>query len=921
MGEKEGTRGLQLRLIEAITRAQANFITGVDFREVSESLLSDILDLTESEYGFIGEVLYTTEGKPFLKVHAITNISWDEKTRTFYEQKAPGGMEFFNLKTLFGEVITTGEPVISNDPAADPRRGGTPEGHPTLRAFLGLPIEVGKRLVGVAGVANRPGGYDLKIVHFLQPLLNTIGQLIEAKRSSIERTKIEGDLRRALAELSAIHQNAPILMLVVDPERRVRKVNGAVSLFTGLGEEEMIDRREGEALRCLHHLDDPQGCGFGPECTTCGIRLAIEETFSTGRSLRNVEVWIPYARGEEVGRACFLVNTAHLKVDPDERVLICLQDISDLKRTEAELRLSEEKAFKAFQASPAWLVISSLEEGRYLEVNEAFLRSTGFTREEVIGRSALELNIWADPGERAGLVSELKERGSVRGREVTLRRKSGEPINVLLSAEIIEIGGVKYMLSASLDITERRRQEEAPRRSEERYRTLVEGSIDAIALLDPERRILSCNQAFCQLFGYERQEVEGRSIRIVHRSDESFRSFGELAYPVIKEKGSFRGEWTFVRKDGAEIEAEVVLSTLRSPEGSIAGYVSISRDMTERKRAEQERAILQEQLRQSQKMEAIGRLAGGIAHDFNNILTVIKGSCQLSLLGLHEKDPLYVHLKEIEQSADRAADLIRQLLAFSRKQVLEPRVLDLNGIVKNLEKMLRRILGEDIELVTFLGEEIGRVKVDPGQMEQAIINLAVNARDAMPKGGKLTIETADIELDEDYAKRHVGVIPGAYVMLSISDTGIGMTPEIQERIFEPFFTTKERGKGTGLGLSTVYGIVKQSGGNIWVYSEPGRGTTFKIYLPRVEGPLEERREEASSEVSRGSETILVIEDEEIVRKLAVRLLKRQGYNVLEAPDGGKAFMLCESYREPIHLILSDVVMPGVSGRELVERLQ
>jgi nitrogen-specific signal transduction histidine kinase len=345
-------------------------------------------------------------------------------------------------------------------------------------------------------------------------------------------------------------------------------------------------------------------------------------------------------------------------------------------------------------------------------------------------------------------------------------------------------------------------------------------------------------------------------------------------------------------------------------------------DITDRKRAEHEMKALEEQLRQSQKMEAIGRLAGGIAHDFNNILTIIKGYSQLSLSELKEGHPLRENLEGINKSTDRATDLIRKILAFSRRQVMEMKVLDLNTLLMDLDKLLHRVIGEDIELVAVLAEDLGRVKVDPGQIEQVILNMAVNAKDAMPNGGKLTIETTNAELDGAYARSHLAVAPGRYVMLSVSDTGVGMSPEIKERIFEPFYTTKEKNKGTGLGLSTVYGIVKQSGGNIWVYSEVGQGTTFKIYLPREEEePLEEVREKVvKEELLRGSETVLVVEDEEELRKLAVRFLQKQGYKVLEASQGDEALSIYGRHDEPIHLLVTDVVMPGMSGRELSERL-
>ncbi|HUL29930.1 MAG TPA: ATP-binding protein, partial [Thermodesulfobacteriota bacterium] len=353
----------------------------------------------------------------------------------------------------------------------------------------------------------------------------------------------------------------------------------------------------------------------------------------------------------------------------------------------------------------------------------------------------------------------------------------------------------------------------------------------------------------------------------------------------------------------------------------IAGAVANAQLYAERVQAEDQRAALEEQLRQSQKMEAIGRLAGGIAHDFNNLLTVIKGYTQLSLARIDGDKPLEEDIEEIEKAGDRAADLTRQLLAFSRRQIMELRLLDLNSLLKNLDKMLRRVIGEDVELITVMAKDLGRIKADPGQIEQIMMNLAVNARDAMPDGGRLIIETANAELDAAYAHTHVSISPGRYVMISVSDTGIGMTPQVKDRIFEPFFTTKERGKGTGLGLSTVYGIVKQSDGSVWVYSEPGKGTTFKIYLPRVDdSPKELEEKETKKESPRGRETILIVEDEAEVRKLTRLILLRQGYKILEAGSGEEAMKICQEGRGPFHLLLTDVVMPQMNGRQLGEQL-
>jgi signal transduction histidine kinase len=355
--------------------------------------------------------------------------------------------------------------------------------------------------------------------------------------------------------------------------------------------------------------------------------------------------------------------------------------------------------------------------------------------------------------------------------------------------------------------------------------------------------------------------------------------------------------------------------------------IAFTADITERKRAEAGRARAEEalrqseeQLRQAQKMEAVGRLAGGVAHDFNNVLSVILSYGELIIGDLNPADPLRADIEEIRKAASRAAGLTHQLLLFSRQQIAEPKVMDLNVVLTSMDKMLQRILGEDVELVSVPSKSAGRVKVDPSHVEQVILNLVVNARDAMPTGGKLTIETANVVLDEDYAHTHLPARAGPHVMMAVSDTGMGMDRVTQARIFEPFFTTKEKGKGTGLGLSTVFGIVQQSGGNIWVYSEPGKGTTFKVYLPRVDAEVDVLTPSVAPATLRGTETILLAEDEEQVRSIVLNVLRRQGYHVIAAQNGGEALLLSERHSGTIDLLLTDVVMPTMSGPELAKRL-
>jgi len=457
-----------------------------------------------------------------------------------------------------------------------------------------------------------------------------------------------------------------------------------------------------------------------------------------------------------------------------------------------------------------------------------------------------------------------------------------------------------------------------PSQSEERYREYFENAKDAIYVHDLNGHYIMVNKAGEELIGYTRDEI--LQMRI---SDVVPRKYLDEIHNRLKKKLADHSltiyETEAIRKDGSRVPIEVS-SRLIYENGVPVAVQGSARDITERKRAEAELRASQIQLQQSQKLEAIGQLAGGVAHDFNNMLTAIIGYTDLSLRRVGLENSIRRNLEETKKAAERAASLVRQLLAFSRKQILEPKVLDLNDVVKDMQKMLTRLIGEDVRLATRLEPDLGSVKADPCQVEQIIVNLVVNARDAMPRGGSVTIETANTSLDERAVLKHVSVKPGAYVMLSVSDTGSGMDQETQQRIFEPFFTTKEIGKGTGLGLSTVYGIVKQSGGNIWVYSEPGMGTVFKVYLPRIDDATAVTVGKPETIVLRGSETILLIEDEDIVRGLTKKILMQAGYNVLDAKGGEEAIRVCHAYPAPIDLLLTDVVMPEISGKEVADRL-
>jgi len=540
-------------------------------------------------------------------------------------------------------------------------------------------------------------------------------------------------------------------------------------------------------------------------------------------------------------------------------------------------------------------------------------RLYGYEQHELLRMTILDLGVEADREGVRKTITDLGDNDAVGGRRH--RRKDGSLFFAEYVSRTLQFNGQRARLTIITDVTARREAEE----TRSLLAAIVLSSNDAVVSKRLDGTITSWNHAAELLFGYSASESIGQSIALVIPPDRLAEERTLLDRVASGERVE-QYETVRRRKDGSLVAVSISLAPILDAAGNVIGASKTGRDLSALRQAERTLKNTEDQLRQAQKMEAVGRLAGGIAHDFNNLLSVILSYSDLILAELKPVDPLTADVTEVRKAALRAAELTRQLLVFSRQEVVAPKVLDLNEVVTSVDRMVARILGEDIELVSVPSKGLGHVLADRNNVEQVIMNLVVNARDAMPTGGKLTIETCNVALDSEYMREHAGVKPGPHVMLAVTDTGIGMDRETQARIFEPFFTTKEVSRGTGLGLSTVFGIVQQAGGSVWVYSELGKGTTFKIYFPRVDADLDPAGPAIPPAALRGTETILLVEDQEQVRHVATAILKRSGYHVLVASNAAEAFYLCEEHRGQIHLLLTDVVMPQMSGVELAKRV-
>ncbi len=793
----------------------------------------------------------------------------------------------FGHPEMLRRILAAGEPL-----AYDAGRAELPE--PALleiasrlssQSLLTVPFAVENKPFGVLLLASDSHNLvESAWLGFARALAVQFGQTVSLGQSLSRGAASEARYR-------SIMERANDAILLLDSQRTILETNRQTEELLGRPRAEITGRSYDELVALAEREETVAGWA----------RLLAEGTIRVeGRSL---------VRGDG-SHVAVDISSAVVEVGEERVVLSILRDITERLRAQAELRATKERLDYVISANPAVIYTLHLEGAQPTPswVSPNMERLVGYSAEE-----ALAPGWWL-----AGLHPEDREAAEAGVRalfdedhlthEFRFRHRDGTYRWIRDEQRLLRdaMEAPAEIVGSWADITERKRAELKLAESEEQLRAVFDGALDAKVVTDDDGRFLEVNPAACELYGCPRAELLKRKVEEFAEPGFHF----EQVLATAGATGRFRASHRLVRPDGTvrEVDASTTINVLPGR------HFSALRDMTEHR-------LLEGQFRQAQKMEAVGQLAGGVAHDFNNLLGVITGYGELLKKRLEPGHAGHKALEQIREAADRAAGLTRQLLAFSRKQVLEPKVLDLNEVLGGVDKMLRRLIGEDIQIQTHFAEDLWQVKADPGQIEQVIMNLAVNARDAMPRGGQLTLETANAALDAAYARTHTYVRPGPYVMLAVSDTGHGMDAETQSHIFEPFFTTKEPGKGTGLGLATVFGIVKQSGGHINVYSEPGRGTTFKVYLPRIdEVATKEEAATPSPPVPTGTETILLVEDAEALRVMIREILESGGYTVLDAAEPEEALAIAKAHPSPVHLMLTDVVLPRMSGPDLAASL-
>jgi len=736
------------------------------------------------------------------------------------------------------------------------------------------------------------------------PLVNESGEVIlvaDHVRDITESQRAAEALRESEARFKTLFEHAPDAFFLMNQQGKFLDVNRSVEELSGYDREEAI----GQDYRELGFFDEQQNL-MAQTLLSQGV---------DGIPMGPVEFSL---RRKDGGVVFIEIKGLPMRIQGESLLLGIARDITARKRAEAALRDSEERYRTLFETSPDALIVMDLDMNLIM-ANQRSMEMIGYdSLEQAMSRRGIDNFAWEDRPRVMATVKEMMATGRTQTFETTMVRRDGARFPSLNSAALIQdaAGNPQAILGVARDITGIKETEADLRESMQKFRLISETIQDVFWISTPGiEKMVYVSPAY--------EEIWGRPLAELVQSPQTFL---EGVHPEDREQvraeilaneacgTPWSHEYRVVKPDGAVRWIQGRGFPVQDDQGRIIWYTGVATDVTERK-------TLEQQFLQAQKMEAVGRLAGGVAHDFNNLLMAIMGYGELMRSKVNQKDPLYGHLENIIKAGDKAVALVQQLLAFSRRQIVHPQLIDLRQVLVDLEPMLRRLIGEDIELEILTGPRPAAMRGDSGHLGQVIMNLVVNARDAMPRGGRLTIEAAAVDFSLGCHTRFGLTPPGAYVALKVRDTGEGMDEATQARIFEPFFSTKEPGKGTGLGLSTVYGIVKQSGGYLDVDSEPGKGSAFIIHLPRLEAPVQQPKVTmAIIEGLRGEETILLVEDEDVLRIMLAKFLRLYGYAVLEARHGGEALLICERHQGPIHLLVTDVVMPQMSGRELADRL-